>query len=393
MKYCWLIYQAILSDACRQQGHYSICSVLPAAPERKHIAVSPKESGITAVPVQELNHIWSKAVDLLSSDASIVACPGHETAFAVASAHDPTKPHIVTPLASGEIRCSTCPQNTRLSICSHAVAVAERKSILHKFLAWYMKNREKPNFSRAANQGMPGGRGKKGERAPRKQKPKHGQRALPTHFVDRLQVSCYSSQAVNVNTNSGPVNPDNQTATATQPAAHSAIAMQPVSGIPALSATQQLAAGPPAHDSAIAFQPVFAVPATQHTTPRQPFQGYRSPFSAPYHNTNLFVLQFHHGNIRRCTGCGGGIDKKSGLAQNLVLQHMERYQYPTGNPFQPIKYTLNKERAHYYHARKACVLSRHPYFNTSMIDLTLVQNALTEQHKLQLVLELDLFLP
>ena len=115
------------------------------------------------MPLEELKLIWTKAVDLLSSpDDSIVPCPGFQSGFAVASAQDPAKPHIVIPLASGEVRCRGCPQYDRLSICSHTVAVAEKKSILWKFLAWYTKNRDKPNFSQAANQGMPDGRGKKG---------------------------------------------------------------------------------------------------------------------------------------------------------------------------------------------------------------------------------------
>ena len=153
------------------------------------------------MPFEELKHIWSKAVDLLSSaEPSIVICPGYQSGFAVASAHDPAKPHIVTPLASGEVRCRGCPQYDRLSICSHSVAVAERKSILWKFLSWYTKNRDKANFSQAANQGMPNGRGKKGERAPRKQKSKLGQKAIPTDFVDRLQVRSCCSHTLTVNT-------------------------------------------------------------------------------------------------------------------------------------------------------------------------------------------------
>ena len=69
----------------------SSSGVLPAAPDSQQIAVSPQESEITiAVPLQELKHIW-KAVNLLSSDTSIVACPGHQSGFAVASACDPMK--------------------------------------------------------------------------------------------------------------------------------------------------------------------------------------------------------------------------------------------------------------------------------------------------------------
>ena len=480
------------------------------------------------MPLEELKLIWTKAVDLLSSpDDSIVPCPGFQSGFAVASAQDPAKPHIVIPLASGEVRCRGCPQYDRLSICSHTVAVAEKKSILWKFLAWYTKNRDKPNFSQAANQGMPDGRGKKGERAPRKQRSKkQGQNPLPTDFVDRLHtVTANTVQPRSAMVQSASIMPpavqpvvsaamplaamqstdltiqpatarqavpsaaatrqevpsaatarqavpsaatvrqavpsaatvrqevpsaatDRQAvpsaATARQEVPSAAIArqevpssatarqavqalpstamycmqptaMQPLSALP-IAASQLATAG-----QLLPLMPSTAMPSTRSAMPMtvtqqptagqsavyqslhtstctQPLQGYNStqthhgtPFSIqPFHNGNPFLLIFQHGNIKRCTGCGGLIEKNS--PKNLVLQHMERYQYPTGNPFEPVKYTINKERAFYYHARKACLLNRHPYFNTSMVDVSVVQNALREQHKLQLVLELDLFL-
>lgn len=420
------------------------------------------------MPLEELKLIWTKAVDLLSSpDDSIVPCPGFQSGFAVASAQDPAKPHIVIPLASGEVRCRGCPQYDRLSICSHTVAVAEKKSILWKFLAWYTKNRDKPNFSQAANQGMPDGRGKKGERAPRKQRSKkQGQNPLPTDFVDRLHtVTANTVQPRSAMVQSASIMPPAvqpvvsaamplaamqstdltiQPATARQAVPSAAAtrqevpssatarqavqalpstamycmqptAMQPLSALP-IAASQLATAG-----QLLPLMPSTAMPSTRSAMPMtvtqqptagqsavyqslhtstctQPLQGYNStqthhgtPFSIqPFHNGNPFLLIFQHGNIKRCTGCGGLIEKNS--PKNLVLQHMERYQYPTGNPFEPVKYTINKERAFYYHARKACLLNRHPYFNTSMVDVSVVQNALREQHKLQLVLELDLFL-
>ena len=420
------------------------------------------------MPLEELKLIWTKAVDLLSSpDDSIVPCPGFQSGFAVASAQDPAKPHIVIPLASGEVRCRGCPQYDRLSICSHTVAVAEKKSILWKFLAWYTKNRDKPNFSQAANQGMPDGRGKKGERAPRKQRSKkQGQNPLPTDFVDRLHtVTANTVQPRSAMVQSASIMPPAvqpvvsaamplaamqstdltiQPATARQAVPSAAAtrqevpssatarqavqalpstamycmqptAMQPLSALP-IAASQLATAG-----QLLPLMPSTAMPSTRSAMPMtvtqqptagqsavyqslhtstctQPLQGYNStqthhgtPFSIqPFHNGNPFLLIFQHGNIKRCTGCGGLIEKNS--PKNLVLQHMERYQYPTGNPFEPVKYTINKERAFYYHARKACLLNRHPYFNTSMVDVSVVQNAFREQHKLQLVLELDLFL-
>lgn len=129
---------------------------------------------------------------------------------------------VVTPLASGELRCCGCPQYDRLSICSHSVTDDERKSILRKFSAWYTKSRENPNFLQAANQGMPNGREERGRELPRKQKSKIGQKVIPTDFVDRLQVPSYCSHIVAVNTCSAPVKPTSamiQLPTTMQPAA------------------------------------------------------------------------------------------------------------------------------------------------------------------------------
>ena len=123
----------------------------------------------------------------------------------------------------------------------------------------------------------------------------------------------------------------------------------------------------------------------------QPFPSVCQPApQQPYHNQNPFILQFQHGNIRKCAGCGGGIVKKS---DNLILKHMERYQYPTGDPHQPVAYTACKERPHYYHAMQPCVLKRHPYFQPSMVDYSEVHTVLSEANKRKLVVDLHLFLP
>ena len=159
----------MLSDASRKLGHYNVA---PTPAEFLNIPVPASECGIQSVPVEELKHIWTKAENILGDVSSIVTCPGYQRGFAVASSHDPAKPHVVTPLASGEGKCTGCPQFNRLSICSHSIAVAEKTSTLRKFLSWYTNKKPKPNFSQAANQGMPDGRGKKGERIPRKQKSK-----------------------------------------------------------------------------------------------------------------------------------------------------------------------------------------------------------------------------
>ena len=242
--------------------------------------------GIQSVPVEELKHIWTKAEKLLRDGNSIVSCPGYQRGFAVASSHDPSKPHVVTPLASGEVKCSGCPQFNRLSICSHSIAIAEKVSILRKFLSWYTNIKPKPNFSQAANQGMPDGRGKKGERPSRKQKSKSSS-ALPDQYVDRIQTITQGTSAMQTTQ----VTPVMQTAPGTPTMQTTQVigamqntqctpAMQTTPGTPAMQTTQLIGAmqntqctpamqttpGTPAMQTT---QVIGTMQTTQHTPPMQ----------------------------------------------------------------------------------------------------------------------------
>ena len=435
--------------------------------------------GIQSVPDEELKHIWTKAEKLLRDGSSIVACPGYQRGFAVASSHDPSKPHVVTPLASGEIKCGGCPQFNRLSICSHSIAIAEKASILRKFLSWYTNIKPKPNFSQASNQGMPDGRGKKGERPSRKQKSKSSSSAIPDQCVDRIQTITQCTPAMQTTQVTGtmqttqrtPAMQTSQRTPAMQTTQHTPAmqttlstqvtgtmqttqriaamqttqvtgtmqttqrtpAMQTSQRAPAMQTTQHTPAmqtaqctcctiqsGTPQstqlhapHMQATQFLGTYPVQTSQGTLPSynmlnmhypmynvhdtttlsgmQPFPSVCQPApQQPYHNQNPFILQFQHGNIRKCAGCGGGIVKKS---DKLILKHMERYQYPTGDPHQPVAYTACKERPHYYHAMQPCVLKRHPYFQPSMVDYSEVHTVLSEANKRKLVVDLHLFLP
>ena len=421
--------------------------------------------GIQSVPDEELKHIWTKAEKLLRDGSSIVACPGYQRGFAVASSHDPSKPHVVTPLASGEIKCGGCPQFNRLSICSHSIAIAEKASILRKFLSWYTNIKPKPNFSQASNQGMPDGRGKKGERPSRKQKSKSSSSAIPDQCVDRIQTITQCTPAMQTTQVTGTMQttqrtpamqtsqrtPAMQTTLSTQvtdtmqttqriaamqttqvtgtmqttqrtPAMQTsqrAPAMQTTQHTPAmqtaqctcctiqsgtpqstqLHATQFLGTYPvqtsqgtlPSYNMLNMHYPMYNVHDTTTLSGMQPFPSVCQPApQQPYHNQNPFILQFQHGNIRKCAGCGGGIVKKS---DKLILKHMERYQYPTGDPHQPVAYTACKERPHYYYAMQPCVLKRHPYFQPSMVDYSEVHTVLSEANKRKLVVDLHLFLP
>ncbi len=577
-------------------------------PEFLGISVPASKCGIQSVPLEELKHIWTKAENILRDVSSIVVCPGYQRGFAVASSHDPSKPHVVTPLASGEIKCTGCPQFNRLSICSHSIAIAEKTSSLRKFLSWYTNKKPKPNFSQAANQGMPNGRGKKGEHIPRRQKSKRSSSVLPTHYVDRINTTSPCTEIVSTNvatvstvqqsgtvfhllpspnqpvsaialTTQNPLRVSNtigthqmqttqctpqmqtttgthqmqttagtrqmqttagtrqmqttagthqmqttagthqmqttagtrqmqttagtcqmqttagthqmqttagtrqmqttagtrqmQTTTGTRQMQTTAGTrqMQTTAGTPQMQTTagtrqMQTTAGTPQMQTTAGtrqMQTTAGTPQMQTTTgtrqmqttagthrmqttagtrqmqgthqmqtaqgtslginmhypmydiqgtaplnsthglnsihpfpaiwqPAPQFTSSNFPFNTqPYHNQNPFILQFQHGNIRKCAGCGSGIAKQP---DTLILKHMERYQYPTGDPYQPVAFTLRKERPSYYHAIQICVLKRHPHFQpASMVDYSEVQNVLSEAHKMKLLADLHLILP
>ena len=108
----------------------------------------------------------------------------------------------------------------------------------------------------------------------------------------------------------------------------------------------------------------------------------------PYHSDNKFTALQFHVEISGSALAVVETFKSSLVSQNLILKHLERYQYPTGKyPSEPVKLPRQEDMYYKY---------RHPYFyNTmqTMVDVSEAYHAPIKQHKLQLVLELDLFLP
>ena len=104
--------------------------------------------------------------------------------------------------------------------------------------------------------------------------------------------------------------------------------IQPVTAtksVPAMLSTARPSAA--MQSSAIAIQPVSAMlmSVTEQATTRQSWQ----PSTA-----NCHCIYSH---------CHSTSFISAHRPQNLVPQHMERYEYPTCKPFEPIKYTLHKE--------------------------------------------------
>jgi len=78
---------------------------------------------------------------------------------------------VVNLFANGKAECAKCPGLAAFSICAHTLAACLAIDRLKDFLRWLVStkcNSGGINLSAAVAHGMPKGRGRKGERAPRK---------------------------------------------------------------------------------------------------------------------------------------------------------------------------------------------------------------------------------
>ena len=119
---------------------------------------------------------------------NIAELPGtaHET-IVVPSKSRPTNPHVLIMFANGKVECRDCPGYSSLSICSHVLVACLKKGHLEKFLKWLIAAKRKTggiNISQAVTYGMPAGRGRKGNKAPRKRQGKQAQ-STTTSIITR----------------------------------------------------------------------------------------------------------------------------------------------------------------------------------------------------------------
>ena len=86
--------------------------------------------------------------------------------------------------------------------------------------------------------------------------------------------------------------------------------------------------------------------------------------------------------------------RRSWFVRKCPIVRIPVSRYPAGKPAQPFIYTTSKEWAYYYHARMACVVAHGTeYLTPALVVTSEIDHRLTEQHKLRLVIDLDLFLP
>lgn len=100
------------------------------------LSINFEETGLSE---NVYKHVWEKAVEILDKDSNIVHAPGENTAMLVIS-KSKKMPHYVEIFKSGKIECP-CDGYKAKQMCSHALAVAEKRGVLENYLCWYEKCR------------------------------------------------------------------------------------------------------------------------------------------------------------------------------------------------------------------------------------------------------------
>jgi len=170
------------------------------------LSVSAEDSGIVSIPLVTLTSMWNKASQLLSTTNGITPAPGVDSKARMVISHSQVAPHHVRSCSDGRYLCdSNCLQWMSSQVCSHTLAVAEQNGELLKFLQWYVKLGQGPNFSSIALSGLPKGRGQKGGR-PKRQRAKSSN-PVPDNYTLRPGLALSTPAPQNYSLTPGPSTP------------------------------------------------------------------------------------------------------------------------------------------------------------------------------------------
>ena len=125
--------------------------------------------GIDWIPHDVLSAMVNKADSLNKEHHSVM--PQNNETVVVPSKSNPRDSHVVNLFANGKAECAKCPGFAAFSVCAHTLAACLAIDRLKDFLSWLVSTKRNSggiNLSAAVAYGMPKGRGRKGERAPRK---------------------------------------------------------------------------------------------------------------------------------------------------------------------------------------------------------------------------------
>ena len=116
-----------------------------------------------------LQSIWDKASRSLNTSGAMAPASGHPPEARTVQSTFKTGFHLVVPGSSCKFSCD-CANYHSLSLCSHAVAVAEINGKLAQFVEWYRKFKKSPSVTKLLMKDASKGCGRKGGKAPRKKK-------------------------------------------------------------------------------------------------------------------------------------------------------------------------------------------------------------------------------
>ena len=239
------------------------------------------------IPLNCLEGVWAKAVELINTSNAIVPAPGQDPEVRMVLSYSGKVPHMVTPNKGGEFCCdSNCPNWKAMGICSHTVAVAEVNKKLQRFLS-SRKRKKGVNYTKLLTTSMPRGRGRKGGVTPRVRKPSQP-------ITTRIERSTASDTSFE---NASPP-------TVTCHAHEGGSVFMPGFGSPHFNMVQS-----PVQQSPMNFYGPYAAhpmyppyhQGAQHEA-GNPFQT-PSPYQSYYQPSVPFTLSFISGNISVCIGC------------------------------------------------------------------------------------------
>lgn len=156
------------------------------------LSIPPEKSGITTLSPELLKRTWMKAERLLNTSGSVCVAPGMEDGMCVAS-ETRSKPHIVSKSKEGSLICdeaSLAWKSQRL--CSHVVAVAEKKGCFDEFLTSYRRSKITGNYTAVSMHNQPKNVGR--NQVVQNQKHHHSMKSqrltlMLTHFQVEMELN------------------------------------------------------------------------------------------------------------------------------------------------------------------------------------------------------------
>jgi len=372
---------------------------LSTTPDNVSLSLSLDNVDIPSLPKEVLKGIWCKA-EKLCTQGQVVEGPSSssDTKCFVVASNSSDRPHIIKQSKSGQFSCEpSCLMWHSSKICAHCIAAAEYSHQLKEFLTWYKSSKAKPNLSKLSNTDMPKGRGKKGEKPPRKRSKnsaacfalvdRQSKSPCPVSISD-VSVLSASSNTIGCPTSISPQpspHPWTCTPIESQQSCYNMPSMQNNSSGGLLSPYSQFG-----------YQSFRTPPQVFHSQGIPPFvpHMYQPQSSMSHHpsssmqtQSHPFFVRFICGNIRTCQGCRGSLRLPDGSIPNppydIVVARLERRPYfdkSCGEWCFP-----QRETNSHYHFKLTCVVKADPLFIPSTLQLPpdVIEN-LTPDH-LQLV--------